>query len=76
MLIQNRIAGIDISEKIDLGRQLRHFRKTFDGCAATWDLRFDDTSQTIEITRTDQTTCRIGGKCNGDLLRAYIWVAE
>jgi hypothetical protein len=35
MLIQNRIAGIDISEKIDLGRQLRHFRGNFGGYAAT-----------------------------------------
>ncbi len=35
MLIQNRIAGIDISENIDLGRQLRHFRGNFGGYAAT-----------------------------------------
>ena len=72
MLIQNRIAGIDISEKIDLGRQLRHFRGKFGGYAATWDLRFDDTSRTIKTTRIDQTTCWIGGKCNGDWHRAYI----
>ena len=35
MLIQNRIAGIDLLEKIDLGRQLRHFRGNFDSHAAT-----------------------------------------
>ena len=35
MLIQNRIAGIDIPEKIDLGRQLRHFREILGGYAAT-----------------------------------------
>jgi len=35
MLIQNRIAGIDTTEKIDLGRQLRHFRGIFGGYAAT-----------------------------------------
>ena len=35
MLIQNIIAGIDISEKIDLGRQLSHFRGNFGGYAAT-----------------------------------------
>ena len=46
MLIRNRIADIDISENIDLERQLRHFREVFDGYEATWDLRFDDTSRT------------------------------
>ncbi len=49
MLIRNRIADIDISENIDLQRQLRHFREVFDGYEATWDLRFDDTSRTNKI---------------------------
>gem|GEM_PF-4148398 len=35
MLIQNRITGIYISEKIDLGRQLRHLRVNFLGYAMT-----------------------------------------
>jgi len=35
MLIQNRIAGVNISEKIDLGWQLRHFRKNLGSYAAT-----------------------------------------
>ena len=35
MLIQNRIAGVNISEKIDLGWQLRHFRKDLGSYAAT-----------------------------------------
>ena len=35
MLIRNRIANIDISENIDLQRQLRHFREVFDGYEAT-----------------------------------------
>ena len=35
MLIQNRINDIDISEMIDLGRQLRHFLGNFGGYAAT-----------------------------------------
>ena len=66
MLIQNGIAGIDIPEKIDLGQQLRHFRGIFGGYAATWDLRFDDTSRAIKIMRINQTTRWIGVKCNGD----------
>ena len=49
MLIRNRIADINISENIDLERQLRHFRVIFDRYEATWDLRFDDTSRTIKI---------------------------
>ena len=57
MLIQNRIADIDISENIDLERQLRHFRESFDGYVATWEPRFDDTSRTIEILQIVQTAC-------------------
>ena len=34
MLIQNRITANDISEKIDLRRQLSHFRKIFYGKVA------------------------------------------
>jgi hypothetical protein len=35
MLIQNRIAGIDIAEKIDLGGYLSHFRENLGHYAAT-----------------------------------------
>jgi len=35
MLIQNRIADIDIAEKIDLGWHLSHFRKNLGHYAAT-----------------------------------------
>tara|TARA_Y100000991_G_C21754082_1_gene255922 strand:- start:204 stop:311 length:108 start_codon:yes stop_codon:yes gene_type:complete len=35
MLIQNRIAYIDVLEKIDLERQLRHFLGNFGSYAAT-----------------------------------------
>ena len=35
MLIQNKIAGIGISEKIDLGWHLSHFRENLGHYAAT-----------------------------------------
>ena len=35
MLIQNRIAGIDIAEKIDLGWHLSHFRENLGHFVAT-----------------------------------------
>ena len=35
MLIHNRIAEINTLEKIDLGRQLRHFHDNPGSCAAT-----------------------------------------
>ena len=57
MLIQNRISDIYLIEKVDFGQQLRHFREDFGSYAATWDLRFDDTSRTIKNTRIDQTNC-------------------
>lgn len=76
MLIQNRITGVAVVEKIDFGEQLSHFREEFGSYAATWDQRFDDISQTIKITRIDQTTCWIGGNCNDNHHRAYIRLAK
>ena len=35
MLIQNRIAGIDVAEKIDLGWHLSHFCRNLGSYAAT-----------------------------------------
>ena len=35
MLIQNRIARIDIAEKVDLGWHLSHFRKNLGDYVAT-----------------------------------------
>ena len=44
MLIQNGIARIDGSEKIDLVKQLRHFLEIFKSFTAKWDLRFNERS--------------------------------
>ena len=76
MLIQNRIADIDMSEKVDLGRQLRHFRVNLSGFATTWDLRFDDTPWSIKITLIDQTICWADSKCDGNLHHANIGYAK
>ena len=51
MLIQNRIAFIDVSEKIDLAKQLRHFLQSYENYAASWDLRFNEKSQEIKVER-------------------------
>ena len=76
MLIQNRITGIYIIEKVDFGQQLSHFREEFGGCAATWDLRFDDTFRTIKILQIVQSTCRNSGKNDDGWCRANIRFAN
>ena len=76
MLIRNRIADIDISENIDLERQLRHFREVFDGYEATWDLRFDDTSRTNKILQIVQTACWNYGRNDNGWRRADIRLAK
>ena len=45
MLIQNRIAIVNVLEKIDLGDQLRHFHAIFESRAARRDLHFNEKSQ-------------------------------
>ena len=51
MRIQNRIAMANVSEKIDLGDQLRHFLAVSESPAARWDLHFDEKSQEIKVKR-------------------------
>ena len=51
MRIQNSITMINVSEKIDLADQLRHFLAIFESLAARWDLHFDEKSQEIKVKR-------------------------
>ena len=51
MLIQDRIAIVNVSEKIDLGDQLRHFLAIFESHAARWDMHFNEKSQEIKVKR-------------------------